>query len=303
MTTSVLVTGANAGLGLAASTELARLGRHVVLGCRNVERGEAAAAAIRREVPAASVELVQIDVSSLQSVRDAAKELLSGDRPPLDTVIGNAGLQIVSGVERSVDGYELTFATNHLGHYLLIRLLHPHMAEPGRIVLVSSETHQGPRRSFGFPGPEWAEPALLADPDRPGLDTSSRAGRVRYATSKLLNLYTVYEFARRASDRQVTINAFDPGLMPESGLSRDYPALMRRLYTAVAPLVAMLPGANTVAGSGRDLAWFATAPDVADVTGAYYSGRRRNDSSAESHDRERALRLWVASAEMVGLPD
>src|SRR6185437_1086111 len=142
----------------------------------------------------------------------------------------NAGVQVVDGVRRSADGYELTFATNHLGHFLLVQLVLEHMAEPGRIVFVSSGTHYGLPRSIGFPGPRWQDPEVLADADAAAGDPSPRAGRVRYSTSKLANIYCVYELARRLAGRNVTVNAFDPGLMPQTGLDRDYPPRVQRLY-------------------------------------------------------------------------
>ncbi|NYI04017.1 SDR family NAD(P)-dependent oxidoreductase [Allostreptomyces psammosilenae] len=301
MKSSIIVTGASAGLGLCASQELAAAGHHVVLAVRSVERGEAAAERIRAKTPGASLEVLRLDLASLASVRTGVKEFLAnGDRPPLHGLVCNAGIQVVSGVKRTQDGFEMTFGTNHLGHFLLIQLLLEHVAEPGRIILVSSETHQGPRKSMGFPAPVWEDPRALADPSKSRLDGSPKSGRIRYATSKLANLYATYELARRVEGRRITVNAFDPGLMPETGLDRDWPPLMQRMYHGMAPLLTRLvPGARSVAQSGADLAWMVTAPELAEVSGAYYSGRRRVPSSAESHDQARARELWEASEELV----
>ncbi|TDQ51509.1 SDR family NAD(P)-dependent oxidoreductase [Actinorugispora endophytica] len=246
-TKSVVITGASSGLGLHVAVELARADWHVVLGCRAPERGAAAAALIRERSPAASLEVLEMDLASLDSVRAAASALATGGRPPLHALVSNAGVQVANGVRRSADGHELTFATNHLGHFLLIRLLLDHVAEPGRVVLVSSGTHMGPRHSFGFPAPVWADPALLADPDHSPMDATGRGGRQRYATSKLANLYTTYELARRLGERRITANAFDPGLMPLTGLSRDYPTRIRRVYEALgafSPLILTFPGSR-----------------------------------------------------------
>ncbi len=301
MTTSVVVTGASSGLGRAASAELAAAGHHVVLACRSTARGEAAAEKIRSSTPGARLEVLNLDLASLASVRSAASTLAAGgDRPPLHGLVCNAGIQIVDGVQRSPDGYELTFATNHLGHFLLITLLLDHLAEPGRIVLVSSEVHQGPWKSMGFPAPRWDDPHALADPDRQAVNTSGKAGRIRYATSKLANIYTTYELARRLGSRQITVNAFDPGLMPETRLDQDYPPFVQWIYHQLAPLlVRMLPGARPLAQSGADLAWWATSPDVAGVSGVYCSGRSQRSSSKESYDQSRAAELWKISEELV----
>ncbi|AGL16394.1 oxidoreductase [Actinoplanes sp. N902-109] len=297
---SYLVTGASAGLGLVTATELAAQQRHVVLAVRDPDRGRAAIARIRQSVPDASCELLVCDLASLASVRRAVAELLQGDRPPWEGVIANAGLQVVRGVETSADGYELTFAINHLGHFLLITQLLPHLPRGSRVISVASEVHQGPAKSMGFPAPQWRDPRELADPALPGLDTSSRGGRVRYANSKLANIMFTYELARRAADRGVTALAFDPGLMPETGLDRQYPALMQRGYSLLAPLVvALAPGARSVAQSGADLAWLATSPELAGVTGRYYSGRTPRSSSALSRQESEWARLWERSEELV----
>jgi protochlorophyllide reductase len=95
-------------------------------------------------------------------------------------------VQIVDGFRRTEDGYEETFATNHLGHFLLSTLLLDRFSDPARIVVVSSGTHYGPSRSMGFPGPRWADPRILADPEP---DPSAKAGRIRTSTSKLAHLY------------------------------------------------------------------------------------------------------------------
>lgn len=88
--------------------------------------------------------------------------------------------------------------------------------------------------------------------------------------------------------------------MPETGLDRDWPQWTQRIYHAMAPvLVRILPGTRSVAGSGSDLAWLTASPDVADVTGTYFSGRRRRESSPQSHDAARAAELWDVSEELV----
>lgn len=302
---SVLVTGASSGLGLATATRLAAAGYHVVLGCRDAMRGDTAATSITSTIPNARVEVLVLDLASLASVRAAADELTGElaaelERPPVHGLVLNAGVQVVDGVRRSADGFELTFATNHLGHFLLTRLLCDHIAESGRIVIVSSGTHYGPPRTAGFPGPRWADPCVLADPDAAEHDLSPKAGRIRYATSKLANLYFTYELATRLADCDITVNAFDPGLMPETRLHRDYPARTQRLYDRLTPLlIRLLPMARSVVTSADALAWLVTAPEPAGVTGAYFAGRKQRRSSRESYDSQRAAELWHASVDLV----
>lgn len=297
MGAAVLVTGASSGLGLAVSALLAGAGRPVILGCRNAERGADAVSAIRQRLPDADVSVLEMDVADLSSVRAAARAL---DGRPLGALVCNAGVQITSGVRRSPDGHELTFATNHLGHFLLIRSVLAQLVEPARIVLVSSGTHLGPLRSFGFPAPHWENPRALADPDLSSLGDSAQHGRIRYSTSKLANIYTAYELARRLRDRRITANAFDPGLMPETGLARDYPPAVQRLYARIAPMmVRALPGVRSVDQSAAALAWLVTSPELAEVSGSYFAGRKKRRSSSESYDVARAKELWEVSEELV----
>ena len=112
---TALVTGANSGLGLVTAMELARAGATVLMACRNLEKGVAAADQIRAEVPHAQVEVVELDLSSLESVRQLADSL---DVDALDLLVNNAGIMWVPQ-QRSDDGFELQFGTNHLGHFAL----------------------------------------------------------------------------------------------------------------------------------------------------------------------------------------
>ena len=140
---TALVTGANTGIGFHEARELARRGAHVLLASRNADRGRAARTAILRELPAASVELVQLDLADLDSVRDLADQLL-GRAGGLDLLINNAGVMAVPHRQITVQGFELQFGTNHLGHFALTgRLLPALLRRPGsRVVTVSSLNHR-----------------------------------------------------------------------------------------------------------------------------------------------------------------
>ncbi len=297
MSGSVLITGATQGLGLLTAHELARQGRDLVLGCRNQVKAADVAAGIRAENPDVTVTIEIMDTSSIRSVQEAARRIR--DTSEVSAIVCNAGLQIVDGVQSSVDGYELTFATNHLGHFELVTSLLPVLPTDARIVSVASEVHQGPHKSFGFPGPRWDDPARLADPAAQPKGSAGQQGRVRYANSKLANIYFTYELARRLGDSGITANAFDPGLMPETGLSRQYPKFVQSFYITMTPLLTKLPGAATAATSASNLAWLVNSPDVAGVTGKYFSARRERPSSRASYDTERATQLWEVSEQLI----
>jgi NAD(P)-dependent dehydrogenase (short-subunit alcohol dehydrogenase family) len=268
---TAIVTGATGGLGLECARSLVGRGWDVVLAVRDVERGRAVAAELGR----CTVE--ELDLSSLASVRAfAARE------PRATTLVCNAGVQVVSGTRWSTDGIELTFAVNHLGHFALATALAPRLES---VVMVSSDTHD-PARSTGMPAPLFTSVDELAYGDLPG--------RTRYTTSKLCNILFAYELERRIEGLRV--NAFNPGLMPGSGLARDYPPLQRFAWRFVLPVMRVLPQVRSTRSSGRDLA--ALAADHA-VSGRYFDGRREIRSSEQSYDETLARELWEGSERLI----
>lgn len=215
-----------------------------------------------------------------------------------DVVVCNAGLQVVDGIRWSADGVELTMAANVLGHVALLAPLLPHLPAGARVVTIGSETHRGGLRAFGFPGARWSDaPTLLRPPaDAP---TDATAGRVRYSTSKLACIALAYEIDARWRDRGVRAVCFDPGLMPETGLAREYPPAVRSAYAALTPLLVRLPGARRVRESGEDLAWLATAPEAEPLMGRYVSERRARASSAAGNREGLGAEIWQACLEVV----
>lgn len=289
-TDTVLITGGTSGLGWWAAKALADAGRDVVITGRRPETVREAAGRLGARATG-----LPLDLGSLAEVRRFAGEL-----PPVRAVICNAGVQLPTGSARTADGIEMTFGVNHLAHFLLVRELLPRIARPGRVVFVSSSTHD-PRKPTGMPAAAFASARELADPPENG-DGPGTAGRRRYTTSKLCNVLTAYELARRTPPDEVTANAFDPGLMPGTGLARDYHPVARFAWRYVLPALTVIPGANirTPAWSGAALARLVLDPELDGVTGKYFSGRREVRSSEQSYDREAAAELWAGSEELVG---
>jgi NAD(P)-dependent dehydrogenase (short-subunit alcohol dehydrogenase family) len=307
-----LVTGGNSGIGFEAARALARAGWHVLLASRSRAASAAAVARIEGESGPGSASELGLDLASLASVRQLAKEVEARDLP-LRALVCNAGLQ-GRELQRSADGYERTFAANHLGHFLLVNRLLPRLAAraPARIVVVASGVHD-PAQRTGMPKPAISDfDALAAGEDATGAFSGPRA----YVHSKLCNVWFTYELARRlaasglsTSERPLTANAYDPGLVPGSGLARDYPPALRFVWDRVLPGVAraltpVYPGISTAPKSGEALARLVLDPALARTTGRYFPSTarwREAPSSAESYDESRARALWEASARLCAL--
>ncbi len=273
----VLVTGASSGIGLETARGLARLGASVVMAVRDVRKGEAAAAEIRRGLPDARLEVMRVDLADLDDVRRFAREFAAG-HGRLDVLVNNAGFH-VAGFERTKQGFESTFGVNHLGHFVLTRELLPLLerSAPSRVVTVASEAHRGARV-------DWDD-----------LQLERRwSGMRAYANSKLLNVWFARELTRRLAGTGVTSNALHPGSVrtqwgrrPESGLFRW------GVKVATPFLISPEKGADTSI-------WLAASPEVAGVTGRYFHRRREVEPSALARDDAQARRLWDVSEALAG---
>lgn len=294
---TAIVTGATSGLGYECARALLREGWHVVMAVRDLERGRAAAN--RLGDPARCV-VMRVDLASLSSVRAFVAQYAEAGLPPTRAVICNAAVQVVSGTRLSEDGYELTFAVNHLGHFALVQGLLGGLARPARIMIVSSGTHDPDRRT-GMPEPRYLSAERLAHADADPEEPIAKLGRRRYTSSKLCNILFAYELNRRLRDDRggVTVNVFDPGLMPGSGLARDYTGPQRLAWRFVLPLLRVLPDVHSARTSGQNLAALVTDERFAGASGEYFLGLRPVRSSTESYDSVKAAELWTTSERLV----
>jgi light-dependent protochlorophyllide reductase len=307
---TVIITGGNANLGYECAKAIAQRGDgwHIVIAARDAARGQAAVAQVIAATGHRQIEALPLDLAALRSVRDFAAAFAARDLPPLRAVVCNAGIQTSTRDQRTADGFELTFGVNHLGHFLLVNLLLPHLARPARVVVVSSGTHDPGKtlaRLIGIKPPRYTTAHELAYPPQiPGMQIT-QLGTMRYSTSKLCNLLFAYELVRRleaGGKSGITVNAFDPGLMPGTGLARDYGAVRRFFWHNIMPLMAnRLPEVSTPARSGAALARLVVDPGLANATGKYYVIEKERPSSGESHDRAKAADLWATSLKLTGL--
>jgi NAD(P)-dependent dehydrogenase (short-subunit alcohol dehydrogenase family) len=297
---TVLITGGTSGLGYATARAIVTADQHrqVVITGRDPARAKDAARRLGSHVVG-----LPLDLGSLAAVRRFVDDLANDDTPPMSAIVCNAGIQIISGTTRTQDGVEQTFGVNHLAHFLLVRELLPRLAIPARIVFVSSSTHD-PAQHTGMPVPIYPDARTLAYPDDTGTENPAQAGRRRYTTSKLCNVLTTYELARRLDNRAtsgITVNAFDPGLMPGTGLARDYHGIQALAWRYLLPALTLIPGLgiNTPRRSAAALGRLILDPTLAGTTGRYFSGRREIRSSADSYDLAKAQDLWTTSTELV----
>jgi NAD(P)-dependent dehydrogenase (short-subunit alcohol dehydrogenase family) len=291
-TKTAIITGASSGLGLECARALLRSDPswHLVLPVRDRSRGTDA---VERLGEPQRCTVMSMDLASSTSVRAFTQSVRDADLPPLHAIVCNAGVQVVSGTEWTDDGVEMTFGVNHLGHFALVQGLLDELAHPGRIVVVSSGTHD-PSKRTGMPNPEYTSAVELAHPR--GEEPTD--GRRRYTTSKLCNVLFAYELDRRLS-HGVTVNAFDPGLMPGSGLARDYPPMQRLAWRYVLPALRILPGVRSTRTSGRYLAALVDDARFDGVSGQYFEGARPIKSSKDSYDQDKALDLWDTSERLL----
>lgn len=310
---TVLITGGHAGLGFEAAEELASGGSlDLLLAGRDLGRVEDAARRIRSQYRI-DAGVLELDLSSLASVRAAAarvRDMLdSGQMDSLQAILCNAGAQFRGPVSYSADGYEETFAVNHLGHFLLVNLLLDRVSDGGRIVFTASGTHD----------PETMDGRMVGtavEPDARALAFEGKngekpiSGGKRYTTSKLATMLFAYELDRRLRRGQSSLAsiAFDPGLIPETGLTRTAPGAARRLLrTFPAKWVLQRLGVTmgSLSFSGSALARLAADPSFADGSGKYFQSKNGSlieaRSSEASYDEGRAMKLWRDSEQLVHL--
>jgi NAD(P)-dependent dehydrogenase (short-subunit alcohol dehydrogenase family) len=287
---TAVITGANTGIGFESARVLAEHGAQVVLACRELDKATAAAARIAAAFPAAEVAVVQVDLASLGSVRRAATDLVAGYER-IDLLINNAGV-MEPPYERTPGGFELTFATNHLGHFALTGLLLDRLLQsPGsRIVTVSSEGHARGMIDFDDLQSEQAYRPAEA-----------------YYQSKLANLLFTYELDRRllAAGAQTTALACHPGIV-FTNLYRTRSSLERALLS---PRLRLLNSRLVQSVEMGALPTLRAATDPAAKGGEFYCppGRGyvghpvRGESSARSHEEATQQRLWAESERLTGV--
>jgi NAD(P)-dependent dehydrogenase (short-subunit alcohol dehydrogenase family) len=289
---TVVITGANSGIGYEAARALAQHGAHVVMACRDLSKGKEAAGAIRQEAPRGSVELLQLDLADLKQVRHFV-EMFGEHHTKLDVLINNAGIMHIPS-RQTADGFEMQFGVNHLGHFALTRFLLPTLVKrpQARVVTVSSFLHKSGKINF-------------ADLNA----TTNYDKYLAYSQAKVANVLFAFELQRKFVAHHVDAIsvAAHPGYAATNLQAVGPQMAGSRLMQTIMSLANRLVAQSAAMGA-LPILYAATAPDV--TGGEYFgpSGFReirgypvRVTSSVESQDQEIARRLWAVSEEMTGV--
>jgi NAD(P)-dependent dehydrogenase (short-subunit alcohol dehydrogenase family) len=269
-----VITGTTHGIGRVTSRELASAGRAVVMLCRDVAAAQALRADIGRQVAGAAIDVVYCDLASLASVRAAAAAVRAGFGP-IGLLINNAG--VVSSRHRtSVDGFELTFATNHLGPFLLTALLTDRLGESARVINVASRVHYRGR----------------IDSDRISNARAHYSATAAYAQSKLANVLHSFALARRFAGTRRCANCLHPGVVASN--------LLPRWLRLVKPLISRV--ILDCERGARTSLYLALSDQVAGVSGCYFDEyQQQQPAAALAYDLQLQESLWQASARWTGL--
>ncbi len=287
-----MITGGNSGIGFVTASKLAARGYHVILASRNQQASAQAIVRMRSANPEASVESMPLDLASFASIRQCAAAF-HAKQLPLHLLINNAGGGIPGKQARfTSDGFELTFATNHLGHFLLTHLLLDSLKQsaPARVITVSSRLH--------IPGYGGGPP--------PDFDYGNLKGekyyhsRVFYKNSKLANVWFAYELQRRLEGTGITSNAVCPGFVPEAIGNRRTAPIERWFYKK---FLARMPFARSLEQASDSYLVAATDPRYATVGGKFIADGEEIRSSDDSYDEQKARRLWELSLKWCGLAE
>ncbi|XP_006626408.2 retinol dehydrogenase 14a [Lepisosteus oculatus] len=279
---TVIVTGANSGIGKATAAELVRLQARVIMACRDRQRAEEAAQEIRQEAGQEQGEVVikHLDLASLKSVHNFCEEIIK-EEPRLDVLINNAGIYQCP-YTKTEDGFEMQFGVNHLGHFLLTNLLLDLLTKsaPSRIIVVSSKLYKYGEINFDDLSSEQSYNKSFA-----------------YSRSKLANLLFTHELAKRLEETGVTVNALTPGIVRTNlGRHINIPFLAKPLFNLVSWAFFKSP----LEGAQSSI-YLACSPDVEGVSGKCFANCKEEELLPKASDDAVARKLWDISEIMVGL--
>lgn len=296
---TVIITGANSGIGKETAKDLAGRGARIIMACRNLETANAVKGEgdlkqsiilytkwhslyldeIIKETNNNKVLVKKLDLGSQKSVREFAADIVKTE-PKIDVLIHNAGMALAFRGQTSEDGVELTMATNHYGPFLLTHLLIDVLKKstPSRIVIVASELYRLASVNLNKLNPVGTFPAAYL-----------------YYVSKFANIYFARELAKRLEGTNVTVNFLHPGMI-DSGIWRNIP------FPLNLPMMAITKGFfKTTKAGAQTTIYLATSDEVANVSGKYFMDCKEATLNAAALDEEKGRQLWEESLKIVKL--
>ncbi|KAL8129735.1 hypothetical protein V2J09_018890 [Rumex salicifolius] len=282
---TALVTGGGSGIGLETARVMAGRGAHVVIAARNMEAAKEAKEVILNDHKSARVDVLKLDLSSIESVREFS-HIFNSLNLPLNILINNAGIMFCP-FELSPDGIEMQFATNHLGHFLLTNLMLDKMKETakatgiqGRIINLSSIAHQ-----YTYDG------GISFDTIN---NEASYSDKKAYGQSKLANILHANELSRRFKEEgvNITVNSVHPGLIMTNLFKHK--CLIMRFLKFFTPLIW-----KNVSQGAATTCYVALHPNLQGVTGKYFLDCNEMQPSLLASDEELAKKLWDFSNKMI----
>ncbi|HWD27293.1 MAG TPA: SDR family oxidoreductase [Rhizomicrobium sp.] len=272
---TVVITGGTSGIGEVAAVRLSEKGARIVLVARDKVRANATLVKLKGDGHTVHF----ADLSSIADMKRVAGEIAAAE-PRIDVLINNAGAVFLSR-QVSIDGLEMTFATNHMAYFVVTNVLLPNLkATPGaRVVSTASDAHKAGKLDF----------------DDLQLEKSYGVGR-SYGTSKLCNILFTRELAKRLDGSGVTANCLHPGFVGTRFASNNAKTAFRRALLKLVMLFGLTPeeGAKTIIH-------LASSPDVATISGKYFYKCKLDEPAAAAQDDVAAARLWDVSAKLSGV--
>lgn len=299
---SIIITGATSGIGYECAIQIATIApnEQIVIACRNPKSGKEIIQKIEQKTGHKNMISLPLNLESLQSVREFAEQFSKQPHNKIIALINNAGIQNAAAAQLTKDGFESTFGVNHLAATYLTLLLLPAMDSNASITFTASGTHD-PKQKTGMPAPVFKDPEELAHPKQTN-EKLLFIGQRSYTTSKLCNILTTYELQRRLSNTGIRVNAFDPGLVPGTGLARTYSPFLRFVSNYIFPLLRFfVHNVNTAKNSGTRLANLAYSDEYKNARGKYFEGTKDIKSSTDSYNREFQNILWETTIDLLGI--
>ncbi|KAI1902117.1 hypothetical protein AGOR_G00041410 [Albula goreensis] len=274
---TVLITGANTGIGKETARDLAKRGARIIMACRDMGKAEAAQKEIIEDSKNQNVVIRKLDLSDTKSIKEFA-EVINKEEKQVNILINNAGIMMCP-FSKTVDGFEMQFGVNHLGHFLLTHLLFDLIkrSAPARIINLSSMAHS------------WGTIKLDDINSEKGYDD-----RKAYGQSKLANILFSRSLAKRLQGTGVTVYAVHPGIV-QTELGRHLNTPLKVAFTIVKPFT------KTAVQGAQTSIYCAVTPELANESGLYYSDCAQASCTRAARDDEMAQKLWELSCQMLGI--